>query len=241
MATPQLSTKRCGQCGAENDLILSNCKHCNSSLPRTDLDTLPEEQLLNNCSYWLAILEGLKDYSAYHAAKSAEDMAKQPLMGLVSKLTSSGPGLSEIIGNTDKYIRALAVRAKSSLELAAHIQEFKERQQAALATIEANRKKKRRMALIIVPAAIGGLLLMVGVILYFTVVVDMKKEAAEETRLNAVVEKAEQALAKGDKTSAKFFISQIKWGVTDIDGNMNTNKAKAWDEKRETMLKAIGE
>jgi hypothetical protein len=189
----------------------------------------------------LANLEGLTDYSAYSGAKKAEEMAKVPIFGLVSKLTTSGPGLSETVGNTDKYIRALGVRAKSSLELASHIQEFKERQQAALAKIEANRKKKGRLALILVPAALAFAVIVIWASLHFTIGADMKKEAAEETRLNAVVEKAEQALANGDKTSAKFFISQIKWGVTDMDGNMNTNKAKAWDEKRDTMLKAIGE
>ena len=241
MTTPQLATKRCGQCGAENDLILSNCKQCKSSLPRTDLDALPEEQLLNNCSHWLANLEALTDYSAYSAAKKAEEMAKAPIFGLVMKLTTTGPGLSETVGNTDKYIRALAVRAKSSLELASHIQEFKERQQAALAKIEANRKKKGRLALVIVPAAIVLLLTIMWTCFHFTIGADMKKEAAQETRLNGLVEKAEQALAKGDKTSAKFFISQIKWGVTDMDNKMNDAKAKAWDEKRETMLKAIGE
>lgn len=181
------------------------------------------------------------DYSAYFTAQQADMHAKTPIFGLVSKLTTSGPGLTETIGNTDKYIRALTVRAKSSLELAAHIQEFKGRQQVALEAIEANRKKKKRFQLFIGPVAILGLLALALVPLYFTVGSTMRKEAAEETRLNQLVSAAEQALAKGDRVSARFIVSQIKWGVTDLDSKMNQAKSKAWDEKRVTLLKAIGE
>jgi hypothetical protein len=187
----------------------------------------------------LAKLEGLTDFESYQSAKYAEDMSKQAFIGALTKLTTSGPSLSEIIGNTDKYIRALAVRAQSSLELAIHIQEFRERQKAALAGIEANRKKKSRLIFIILPAALVLLSALAWASFHFTIGAEMKKSSAEEARLNAVVGKAEQAVARGDKSAAKFFVSQIKWEATDLDGKIPADKAKAWDEKRESMLKAI--
>ena len=239
MPSPQLATKTCKQCGAENDLILSNCKNCNSSLPRIELDTIPEEQLLNNCSYWLAKLESLKDFDSYFSAKSAEDISKQALFGALTKLTTSGPSLSEVIGSTDKYIRALAVRAQSSLELATHIQEFKERQKVALAGIEANRRKKSLLAVIIVPAALVLLPALGWAVFHFTIGAEMQKSSAEETRLNVVIGKAEQAIARGDMKAAKFFVSQIKWEAIDLNDKIPSDKAKAWDEKRAAMLKAI--
>ncbi len=237
MPVPQIATKTCKQCGAENDLILSNCKNCNSSLPRIELDTIPEEQLLNNCSYWLAKLESLTDFDSYVSAKSAEDSSKQ--FGALAKLMTSGPSLSEVIGSTDKYIRALAVRAQSSLELATHIQEFRERQKAALAGIEANRKKKSRLNFILLPAALVSLPALAWAVFHFTIGAEMQKSSAEETRLNVVMGKAEQAIARGDMKAAKFFVSQIKWEAVDLNDKIPSDKAKAWDEKRAAMLKAI--
>jgi hypothetical protein len=234
-----LSSKKCGQCGAENDLILSNCRYCNSSLPRIDLGSIPEELLLSNCSYWLAKLEDLKDYRSYSAAKQAEETSKIAIIGAIAKLTTSGPSLSDIIGNTDQYIRALSVRAQTSLEFIPHILEFKQRQQAALTAIEANRRKKKNRTLL-VPLVAVCVLFLIALTIYFTVLAPAaKREVAEEAKLAALVEKAEQAIARGDKNSARFYVSQIKWDVPDEDGKVVLEKAKAWDEKREAMLKAI--
>lgn len=234
MPTAPIPAKQCNQCGAENDPIVSNCKQCKSSLPRYDIGAVPEETLLSQCSFWLAQLEALKDYATYSAAKSADQLSRQPLLGRLAKLTSSGPSLSEVVGTTDKYVRAITVRAADSPSLASHIREFQERQKDALAAINRNSKGAPWKYIAGIAGAIGVSILLLS---FVGVMARMENQGItkETLRLEALIEKAEQALAKGDKDTAKFFVGQIKWTHDKSD-----DRVKLWDEKRQTLLEVIG-
>ena len=258
MPTPQIATKTCKQCGTENDLILSNCKSCNTSLHRIGLDTIPEEILLNNCAIWLARMEAINDVRSLAYAKMYDSMLSHEkeappadrIPGSVGNFLHgwsairvqqanqrAGKSLSEITGNVDRYIRTLETRAQTNPELAGQIADLKIRQAAARQNLEKIGNEKvsiNRIGLIL--CFLGLLSIPLGVLGFRFI-----RESSEEKRLSSLVEKAEQTLIKGDKAAARFIVSQIKWSVSDLDNNINQAKAKAWDDRREALLKTLSE
>lgn len=47
------ATKKCITCGAENDLLLTNCIFCKSSLPQVDPNSISNEDLILNAGEWI--------------------------------------------------------------------------------------------------------------------------------------------------------------------------------------------
>ena len=47
------STKKCTNCGAENDLLLTNCLYCKTSLPQVDVNSISNENLILNAGEWI--------------------------------------------------------------------------------------------------------------------------------------------------------------------------------------------
>jgi hypothetical protein len=217
--------------------MASNCKQCKTALPRYDIGAIPEETLLSHCSHWLAQLESLKQYSTFEASKTLDDCPKLPLWSNLG-LTSSGPGLSEIVGTTDKYIRALAVRGADSPQLASHIREFQDRQKIALAAIEGHHKAMPRKKFVLM----GGFLAFAVFLFALIGVMVMSEQQSfskETQRLEALVEKAEQSFANGDKSAARFIVGQIKWTATAGTPSKIEERVKVWDEKRQSLLEAL--
>ena len=225
--------KECPKCGGSNDPTSSHCRFCQTSLPRLDLDTLPEELLINNCTIWLARLESLSEGGTYKAAKALDANRK---MGIFGKLLTFGsesePGLSDIVANAERYITVLEGRSRNSPEAGNFIHHYRQRQERAVVTLSTTARKeiRNRRLQIIIPL---GLLVAMYIIGYFVLSAFDKTERLESERLERIIEKADQAIAVKDYNGARYFISQIKWSIGDVA------KEKVWDEKRDGMLSAV--
>ena len=47
------ATKKCTNCGADNDLFLTNCLFCKSPLPEVNLDSISNEDLIMKAGEWI--------------------------------------------------------------------------------------------------------------------------------------------------------------------------------------------
>jgi len=47
------ATKTCPSCGAENDVIFTNCMFCKTSLPQIDMNSISNEDLILNAGEWV--------------------------------------------------------------------------------------------------------------------------------------------------------------------------------------------
>ena len=220
--------KECPKCGAANDPISSNCRFCQTSLPRIGLDALPEEILLQNCAIWIARLEVMSEPDAYKAA-----------IRVFKEKNKDHASLADIIGNTDKYIKMLDGRAKYSPEHADTVEHFKQRQNVALKGIEEVRIKIWKKRAI----KIGIILVVLGVMRWKTVSdhkefieeeKDREKSSQIETaRLNILLEKANQFVSQRDYNMAKYYIGQLHWTAK------YSSSQYEWDKKRDEMLSAV--
>jgi hypothetical protein len=48
-----MHSKKCSNCGADNDPIFTNCKFCKSPLPEIDLNSISNENLIQNAAEWI--------------------------------------------------------------------------------------------------------------------------------------------------------------------------------------------
>lgn len=86
------STKKCKNCGAENDLLLTNCLFCKSSLPQADINSISNEDLILNAGEWVGKVgqnyeEVTKDFNVWTGKGRIEISANQ-IEGLALKYLS---------------------------------------------------------------------------------------------------------------------------------------------------------
>ena len=48
-----MHSKSCSNCGAENDPLFTNCKYCKTALPVIDLNSISNEDLIQNAAEWV--------------------------------------------------------------------------------------------------------------------------------------------------------------------------------------------
>ena len=231
--------KECPQCGAANDPISSQCRFCQTFLPRLDFDVLREELLIKNCAIWLARFESLSEEGVYRAAKALDANRKKGVLGKLFTSGSEGePGFSEIIANADRYITALETSSRISLELVDVVQCYKQRREGAkveLTVLERRLRSGRKLG-----CRSGCLLIFLAPILLslpfipgqLQKIEDARKE--ENARLQNIAIKASQAIARKDYTAAREFINQISWSIPN-----DLSSEQMWDRKRKEMLSAV--
>lgn len=47
------AVKQCTNCGADNDLLLTNCQFCKTGLPQIDINSISNEDLILNAGEWI--------------------------------------------------------------------------------------------------------------------------------------------------------------------------------------------
>lgn len=223
MSASQLSTKTCKQCGSENDLLVSNCRRCRSSLARTDLNSVPEEVLLNNCSYWINKLESFHDFTNWSIERFYSNL---PLSSLFR--SSSKPPLDQITANCETYIRSLSVRAGDSDLLVEHIREFQKRLSHSRKVISEHPRTERKFTLVAISAPV-----VLFVVLFVLSDIAGSESRIERKRLEELTKQCEEAIRQRDLISAKLYASRLIW-------NESGEQYKAfWREQRESFLKCI--
>lgn len=123
--------KECKNCGAENDLLFTNCLFCKTPLPNIDVSSLSNEELIRSTAKWIGYLkeETVSLYGSNPNKITGKDIT----------VLKRG----QIEGSAREYLTLLKVRSISSAELLSIYenlaQEFEKNKN--FETEEAKRKK----------------------------------------------------------------------------------------------------
>ena len=103
------STKVCPTCGAENDVIFTNCLYCKSSLPKVDPKSISNEDLIMNAGEWVGKARQ-HDYSIRINDQNANEWTGKGINFIKIKN-------ADIVGNAEKYLSLIQIRAISNSNL----------------------------------------------------------------------------------------------------------------------------
>ncbi len=106
------ATKKCPNCGAENDLLFTNCLYCGSPLPEVDLNSISNEELLLNAGEWV----GKVGNNFEHITDKYNEWTGK------GKIVISA---NQIEGLSQKYLTLLQVRSLSNPNLMIAYQNLK--------------------------------------------------------------------------------------------------------------------
>ena len=156
--------RECVNCGAENELLVSGCAFCGSSLvsdENINQESDELEGLIQNCGLWIARFEGMvSDVNTLRNAKQMDSLRATPIFGSVFSKTmgSNTFSYSETLGNIYQVLDLLEVKSSNSSILREHVSLFKKRLDRA--KIQEGITKKKQVRIIV--ALVGALILYIS-------------------------------------------------------------------------------
>jgi hypothetical protein len=209
------SIKECPTCGAQNDLIFTNCIYCKSSLPELDHNSLSNEELIMKASEWVG-----KSMDTFLIIKEPD----------ANEWTGKGVVIirqPEIIGNAEKYVNILAIRGLSNPTVALMCQDLKNK-------LEKNSKSGPRKIRILVGGSLGISFLMMFVFFWGSKIDNIENNKNKENeRLNKIELQINDAIKNKDYDNALILSDQLVW-KSDLS---NSKKEVEQHEKQRENLK----
>ncbi len=163
-----MNYRECVNCGAENELLVSNCAYCGSSIIQDEFveqESDELEDLIQDCGMWIARFEGMvSDMNTLSSAKQMDSMRSTPIFGAVFAKTIGRNtfSYSETLGNVYKALDLLEVKSSNSSILREHVSLFKKRLERAK---RQESKTKKRQVLVIL-SLVGSLILFIAFCLF---------------------------------------------------------------------------
>lgn len=212
------ATKECTSCGSQNDVIFTNCIFCKTALPQVDQNSISNEDLIMKASEWVG--------------KSSEPML---VIEGPDKNEWTGKGIvkimqAEIIGNAEKYLNLLAVRAMTNPTLAITYQDLKIK-------LEKNSKSgsKKKVLRIVFPII---LLVVLGIIIGIMSSKERNEEEKEINRLDKIELQINDAIKNKDYDNALILTDQLVWRW-ELQYEKSQRKALQYDKQRENLKQSI--
>ena len=157
-----MNYRECVNCGAENELLVSSCAYCGSSIVKEEFveqESDELEDLIQNCGMWIARFEGIvSDIGMLNNSKQMDSMRSTPIFGAVFSTTfgSNTFSYSEILGNIYQSLDLLEIKSNNSSVLREHVTIFKKRLERAK---RQEKETKNKMVKIIIVLVLGLVLL----------------------------------------------------------------------------------
>ena len=212
------ATKECSSCGAQNDVIFTNCTFCKTALPQVDQNSISNEDLIMKASEWVG--------------KSSEPMLI--IQGPDSNQWT-GKGIvnimqAEIIGNAEKYLNLLAVRAMANPTLAITYQDLRIK-------LEKNSKSgsKKKVLRIVIPIL---LIVVLGIIIGVMSSKEGNEEEKEINRLDKIEIQINDAIKNKDYDNALILTDQLVWRW-ELQYDKSQRKAVQYNKQRENLKQSI--
>lgn len=156
--------RECINCGAENELLVSSCAYCGSSIVSEEFveqESDELEGLIQNCGLWIARFEAMaSDVNTLRNAKQMDSMRATPIFGsILSKTMGSNTySYSETLGNIYRSLDLLEVKSTNSSILRDQVSLFKKRLERA----KRNEIITKRKQVKIIVALVGALILFIA-------------------------------------------------------------------------------
>ena len=224
-----MSTKKsCSNCGADNDLIFTNCQFCKSPLPETDVKSISNEDLITNAGEWV----GKVGTSYTVTAENANAWTGKGFRTYES---------SEIEGYAMKYLTLLQVRAANNPSLNVVYNslknDFDKKRNSIITRIGGGDKKKA------IAFAIIAVMIIAGLIALITPSKPDKYEIEME-RLNSIESQVLECIAKKNYDKALILLNGMEYSIS-WSGEGDSIPKRAWRNKKngyiETIQKIKGE
>lgn len=212
------ATKECPSCGAQNDVIFTNCMFCKTSLPTVDENAITNDELVMKAGEWVG--------------KSSEPML---VMQGPDANEWTGKGIvrmmqAEIIGNAEKYLNLLAVRATSNPTLSVTYQGLRDK-------LDKNSKSGSKKNVLRIALPILGLVLLMVFVLFRASGEGDAKNAYQE-KLEKVEIQIDEALKDKNYDYALILIEKLVW-THELNYASNQKKAEAYDKKRKELKETV--
>jgi len=237
------TTKNCNSCGAPNDAILINCVYCKSPLPKTDPNLIDTEELIIKCGEWLGRLEGAGYVSTSQGMKLGVQLQAPPgykpprnlqnLFGLNEDSSTVYVPYSEIVGNVEKYLNLIEVRAKNNATLTVTYEGFREKYKRI-----SQKVKKKIHPLIYGIGGLVGMFLLIFLIFKSCSSDHEVKVEKENERLEAIVTNINEAIKEKNYDYALILTDQLVWKF-ESSYSPTDEEGKHWEKQRKNLKETI--
>lgn len=163
-----MKSTECDNCGAENELLISNCAYCGNSLIHEkyiERESDELEELVQECSSWIGKYEGIvSSIGSLNNAKQLDSLSATPIFGslMSNSLGSNSISYSEILRKVHHYLDLLEIKSSNSSVLREKVEQFKKRFERA--KLQEKKTNQNKVRLII------GLVLTLVVIIVFCLI-----------------------------------------------------------------------
>jgi len=212
------SIKECSSCGAQNDVIFTNCMFCNTSLPIVDENSITNDELVMKASEWVG--KSSEPMLVIQGPEANEWTGK----GTVRMMQA------EIIGNAEKYLNLLEIRAITNPTLSVTYKGLRDK--LAKNSDSGSKKKLLRW----VYPIIGLVVLMTFVIIMASGEKDAENSYQE--KLNKVEIQIDEALKEKNYDYALVLIDKLVWDH-ELNLKQNQKKAEVYDKRRKELKETV--
>lgn len=220
-----MSTKKsCTNCGADNDLIFTNCQFCKSPLPEIETKSISNEDLITNAGEWV----GKVGNSYTITAENANAWTGKGFRTYES---------SEIEGYAMRYLTLLQVRATTNPALYGVYNSLKsdfDRKRNSIITRIGGGDKKKAIAFVILAIMIFG-----GLIAIITPSKPDKYDIEME-RLNSIEEQVIDCIEDKNYNKALMLLNGMEYSIS-WSGEGDSIPKKAWRSKKNGYIRTIQE
>ena len=213
------NNKECPNCGAENDLLFTNCQFCKTPLPSVDLNSISDEALIMNAAEWIGkiSMQGFVVHGPNANQWTGKDIRQYMP--------------SEINGYAQKYISLLEVRSRNNINLVPSYNELKEEFQS--------KTKSRSLSKKILIGSLIAVPIFLVTWCSYTVsrpsIYDIEME-----RLNQVEQQVIENIKSGDLNSARLLLNSMEYSIS-WSGRGDSIQINAWRAKKEGYRTTISE
>lgn len=216
------ATKKCTNCGADNDLIFTNCQFCKSPLPSTDANSISNEDLITNAGEWV----GKVGNSYTVTAENANTWTGKGFRTFES---------SEIEGYALKYLSLLQVRASTNISLQivhdSLRKEFDAKRNSLISKIGGGDKKKAMLFIFLAAIVIFGLIMLI-------IPGEPDDNEVEIQRLENIEKQVVESVESKNYDKALLLLNSMEYSIS-WSGAGDSIPKQAWHSKKEGYIHTI--
>lgn len=185
------ATKECPSCGAQNDVIFTNCIFCKTALPTNDVNSITNDELVMKASEWVG--KSSTPILVIQSSNANEWTGK----GIVRMMNA------EIVANAEKYLNLLEIRATSNPTLKVTHEGLRDKLEKNSKSL--SKKKVRTLGGFILAVVILGFIISIGA--------SFENDAANayQEKLDKIESQIDEAIKEKNYDYALILIEKIVW------------------------------
>jgi len=215
-----MHSKKCTNCGADNDPLFTNCKFCKTSLPVIDLNSISNEDLIQNAAEWIGKMGtsftiSTKSWLGYHVIDA-----------------------NEIEGYASRYLELLHVRATTNIDIHYSYErlqaQFDSKKNNIMVKLGGGDKKKAPLLIFLV--------LLVGFILWAVIHMSNSKDSnqIEVDRLTNLEQQVIADLRQKKYDDAQVLLNGLNYSIS-WSGKDDSIPVRSWRNKKNGYLQTINQ